>query len=167
MLREKVTGKCNILHYINIKSKRVCRSVLVAELLAMIEGFDIGFSVRLAMAEKTGKHLPLTQYTDSQSLYNLAVSLTRTRERRMQIDLQILREAYEKRDITDISWISGDSNPADGLTKRPNSKALLNLLQTSNFMPETKSNIYRDTMPVRAAICQQIHKAEKAECSAN
>jgi hypothetical protein len=36
------------------------------------------------------------------------------------LDLQQLRDAYERREWTKITWIIGDSNPADVLTKLKN-----------------------------------------------
>lgn len=116
-LRDCETGICSILHFISFKSRRVCRSVLAAELLAMIEGFDIGFTLCETYEAVMGTSIPLSIYTDSRSLYHLTVSLTRTKEKRMQIDLQVLRQAYERREITNVVWITGESNPADGLTK--------------------------------------------------
>ncbi len=38
-----------------------------------------------------------------------------TAEKRLLIDLALLREAYENRDISEIVQIPGDQNPADAL----------------------------------------------------
>ncbi len=124
MIEEKTGGNSNIIHYVSIKSKTVCWSVLGAKLLAMIEGFNIGDAIRYVISEMTGEDIPFALYTDSQSFYHFAVSLTRTRERRMQLDLQILREAHERRDITNKYWISGKPNPVDGLIKKMSNSAM-------------------------------------------
>jgi hypothetical protein len=38
------TGKCNVLHAISAKSRRVARSSLDAEYFAMLEGFDVSYT---------------------------------------------------------------------------------------------------------------------------
>ena len=116
MMRNRTTGAANIVHYSSTKSKRVCKSALAAEIFALVDGFKIGYTVAHFMSELLMRKVTLTLYTASQSLYRLCISLAQTTERRLQIDLTLIREAYEKRDITDIMWISGKQNPADGLT---------------------------------------------------
>ncbi len=116
MMRNRKTGAANIVQYSSTKSKRVCKSSLAAELFALVDEFKIGYTVAHFMSELLMRKVTLTLYTDSQSLYRLCISLAQTTERRLQIDLTLIREAYEKRDITDIMWISGKQNPADGLT---------------------------------------------------
>ena len=102
---------------------------------------------------------PLRLYTDSRSLYHLAVSLTRTRERRLQIDLQVLRQAYENREITDIVWISGNSNPADSLTKqRRGNKILRDVVSTGKWSPTKQADITREDPPVRLRQLIQTRK---------
>lgn len=46
MLRNNDTGEINGVHYASFKSKRVCKSVLAAELFALVGGYDIGCSLR-------------------------------------------------------------------------------------------------------------------------
>ena len=42
------------------------------------------------------------------------------------IDIMCLRQSYKRREIAEVKWIDGDSNPADSMTK---SKPLLALKQ--------------------------------------
>lgn len=146
MLRDKTTGDCNIVHFVSMKSKRVCRSVLSAELFALIEGFDLGFTIRDTMQRCTGRrHVNLTLATDSRSLFSLSVTLAQTTEKRLLIDLSLIREAYEKRDINDFVWISGDCNPADGLTKvSKRNNSLAEVISSNKFLPKAESWIERD-----------------------
>jgi hypothetical protein len=38
------------------------------------------------------------------------------------INIMAIRESYKKREIVEMRWITGDSNPADAITKAtPNS----------------------------------------------
>jgi hypothetical protein len=149
MLRDRQSHRCSVVHYFSVKSKRVCRSILAAELLALVEGFDVGFAIQDSLRRISGFAPPLVLYTDSQSLYHLAISLTRTTERRLMVDLALLREAYERRDITHFAWIPGHENPADGFTKVAHNKALSRLLATCKFAPTLLATVERDYAPVR------------------
>jgi len=150
MLRNKEDGTVNVIHYASYKSKRVCKSVLAAELFAMVDGYDVGFSIRHALETCTGiSKINLSIYTDSQTLYGLCISLRNTTERRLQIDLALIREAYERRELTEIIWINGKANPADDLTKcEKRSGSLEELLHTGKFLPQKESWIERDSLPV-------------------
>jgi hypothetical protein len=50
-------------------------------------------------------------------------------EKRLIIDVMCLRQAYERRLITDVKWIDGEANPADAITK---GKVCLTLQQLIN-----------------------------------
>lgn len=146
LMRDRENGDCNIIHYSSSKSKRVCRSVLAAELFALMEGFDIGYTVRDSFVKCSGrKDVNLILATDSRSLFSLSITLAQTTEKRLLIDLSLIREAYEKRDINDIIWIAGNCNPADGLTKvSKRNSTLSELISKNNFMPHARSWIKRD-----------------------
>ena len=44
-----------------------------------------------------------------------------------------LRQAYERREITEIKWINGGSNPADAMTKSKPCQALKQLVDTNKL----------------------------------
>jgi hypothetical protein len=125
------TGRANIIHWSSIKCKRVTRSVLASELYGMAHGFDMGASVKSTVNRVLERDLPLVVYTDSKSLYECLVKLGTTREKRLMIDVMCLRQAYERREIAEVKWIKGDSNPADSMTKSKPSNALKRLINTN------------------------------------
>jgi hypothetical protein len=47
------------------------------------------------------------------------------------IDVMCLRQAYERRLITDVKWIDGEANPADAITKGKACLALQQLIDTN------------------------------------
>ena len=67
-------------------------------------------------------------YTDSRSLYNSLVSLNTTTEKRLLIDLYLLRQVYERWEIAEVRWIPIEQNPADALTKEKPMPAIVQLL---------------------------------------
>ena len=129
------TGSANIIHYGSSKSKRVTRSALAAELYALAHGFDIASALGTSIAEIFSRKIPLVLYTDSRSLYDSLVSLNSTSEKRLLIDLHIIRQAYERREITEVCWIPTAQNPADAMTKEAEkaTPALKALMDTNHL----------------------------------
>ena len=122
----KIRG--NIIHWSSTKCKRVTRSVLASEIYGMVQGFDMGYCIMktlnmiVAVLNKLRgvtkiPSIPLILCTDSYSLYEGVTKLGTTAEKRLMIDLMALRQSYEAKEITEIRWIHGDDNPADGMTK--------------------------------------------------
>eukprot|EP00171_Calliarthron_tuberculosum_P022597 IDg22597t1 len=106
-------------------------------------GFDHSFVIRKATEEFLGRVVPLRMYTDSLSLFDSLTTLNTTSEKRLLIDLSMLRESYEKREIADVYWIPGDQNPADGLTKKSPCAALSKLIATNSVDLTPKAWIER------------------------
>lgn len=99
-------------------------------------------------------NIELTLFTDSKSLYSLVITLSQTTELRLQFNLQILRDAFERREITNIVWIAGEENPSDDLSK-PDKRngTLAKLIETNHFNPSKVSWMQRDFMPVQTSNC--------------
>lgn len=145
MLRDMENGNANIINYSACKSKRVYKSVLASELFAMVEGFDVGFAVAHSLKGMLERTLSMTIYTDSESLYSLCTSLSQMTERRLRIDLSLIRETYESREITDIVWIAEHLNPVDDLTKTKTHGGMLAwVVETNHFLSQAQSWILRD-----------------------
>ena len=56
-------------------------------------------------------------YTDSFLLYEYLVKLGTTKEKRLMINVMLLRELYQRRELQEIRQINGKDNIADTLTK--------------------------------------------------
>jgi hypothetical protein len=122
----------NIIHWSSIKCKRVTRSVLASELYAMAHGFDTGIVLKTTLEKILDKPLPIIVCTDSKSLYDCLVRLGTTQEKRLMVDVMCLRQSYERRQITEVKWIAGDTNPADAMTKGTKAcSALTDLINTN------------------------------------
>ena len=59
------------------------------------------------------------------------------------IDVMCLRQAYERREITEVKWIEGDTNPADSMTKSRPSGALKLLIDTNKVQLQEKEWVER------------------------
>jgi hypothetical protein len=68
----------------------------------MTHCFDISTAIKSLVEKILQINLPLIQVTDSKSLYNCLVRLGTMQEKRLMIDVMCLRQAYERRLITDV-----------------------------------------------------------------
>jgi len=59
------------------------------------------------------------------------------------IDVMCLRQAYEWREIAEVKWIKGNSNPADAMTKAKPSNALTQLLDTNTLQLDVEEWVER------------------------
>jgi hypothetical protein len=127
-------NNANIIHWSSTKCKRVTRSTLASELYGMATGFDVGAAIK-ATLEKIMKveSLPLILCTDSKSLYECLVKLGMTHEKQLMIDIMCLRQSYERREISEVVWIDGDSNPTDAMTKAHLCQVLRDLIDTNRI----------------------------------
>lgn len=121
------SNRANIAHGSSVKCRRVTRSVLAAELYAMSHAFDSAATIKATVTQSLflDNPLPLVVCTDSRSLYDCLVKLGTLNEKRLMIDLMCLRQSYERQEISEIKWIDGACNPADGMTKSKPCRALL------------------------------------------
>ncbi len=55
LLHNMQDGNCNIIHYVSMKTKRVAKSVVAAELFPFENGFDLGFYVGDSIQSLTGR----------------------------------------------------------------------------------------------------------------
>jgi hypothetical protein len=144
----------NIVHWNSIKCKRVTRSVLASELYGMVTGFDntIAISTTLQQVVQTLgiPQVPVVVCSDSKSLYDCLVKLGTTNEKRLMIDIMSLRESYEKREITEVRWISGKDNPADACTKRSPNSALEKLVSQNKLKIKVEACVDRLTPQTNA-----------------
>lgn len=66
-------GNANILHYSSVKSKRVLRSVLAAEMFAAVHTFDFASTLWVTINYLFGRSIRLELYADSKSCFDCIV----------------------------------------------------------------------------------------------
>jgi hypothetical protein len=137
----------NIVGYSSTKCKRVTRAVLASELYSMVAGTDMAISLSTTYAMICSQlgidNFPVVACTDSFSLYECLVKLGTTKEKRLMIDIMALRQSYERRELAEIRWIEGDSNPADAMTKSKPNKCLEQLVSHNQLDIKVKGWVDR------------------------
>jgi hypothetical protein len=115
---------CQPLFWSSKKWKRVTRSVLGSETMALADGFDVAFSICHDLQIITGKSIPIVILTDSLSLFDVLTKATAASEKRLMIDLAAAKESYKNREIETIGFVRTEYNPADVFTKFTRCKIL-------------------------------------------
>jgi hypothetical protein len=135
----------NLIHWSSTKCKRITRSVLAAELYAMINDFDVEVVIKSIIEHilKLKNPLSLILLTDSKFLYDCLVKLDTIAEKRLMIDLMCLRQSYERRKIAEIRWIDENINLADAMTKPKPCNVLIKLIDTNTIELKTTEWIER------------------------
>ena len=99
--------------------KRVVKSTLAAETLSLVEAAEAAFWIQNLYNEITNnKGCSIECRTDSQSLYNAVKSSTPITDRRLRVDMAILREMLAKEEINKILWLPSANQIADPMTKK-------------------------------------------------
>jgi hypothetical protein len=135
----------NILHWSSIKCKRIIRSVLATELFAMIHDFDVESILKWILIKLLDEKISISLIlsTDSKSLYDCLIRLSITIEKRLMIDVMILRQFYERREITEMIWIHDINNSANSMIKIKSSTALKTMIDINKINLNTTEWVKR------------------------
>ena len=83
------------MHYNNIKSKRVIRSVFILEVYKIVKGINIAITINIIIKI-------IIICTNSYLLYKCLIKLRTTKEKRLIIDIIAIRQLYKQRELTKI-----------------------------------------------------------------
>ena len=115
-------GKCCPLAWESKKIRRVVKSTLAAETLAMSDAIDVCYYLGYMLSEilfgfKGGNAIPITSYVDNKSLFENVYSTKNVSEKRLRIDLASIKELADEGHV-DVKWIESSRQLADCLTKK-------------------------------------------------
>ena len=100
--------------------RRISRSTLTAETLAMADAADAGFHLAALMSEvfyhNSKDQVNFTCFTDCESLFKAAQTTNVVGEKRLRIELGGIRESVEKGEYI-VKWVESKDQLADALTK--------------------------------------------------
>ena len=116
------------------KIKRVVRSTLAAESLALLEGLEEALYLRSVLMEiHISTTIPIVGFVDNKSLVEAIYSTKLVNDKRLRIDIGAIKEML-KSDIEQVKWLPGSSQLANCLTKRGASgEQLLTVFRTGRL----------------------------------
>ncbi|GAB1610627.1 hypothetical protein Ahia01_001349000 [Argonauta hians] len=130
-------GKCIPLFWQSKKLKRVVKSTLSAENMALMEGAEQCFLLKSIIKEIFNISLPIIVMTDSKSLKDCLSTSKTLEDKRLKVDICVVRDYDKKKEIHQVCWISTEKQLADSLTKSgANPAKLLQVLQSARLQLE-------------------------------
>ena len=105
------SGRCCLLHYSSHNSRRITRSGMAGETIALAEAFD-HFFVTHELQRILGRPVPLLMMTDSKLLFDFIPGNKYTTEARWMVDISAVREAYNQRLSFRILRLTRKSTPS-------------------------------------------------------
>ena len=127
-------NKCVPLFWQSKKLKRVVKSTLSAETMALMEGAEHCFLLKSIIKEILNVDLPITVITDSKSLKDCLSTSKTLEDKRLKVDICVVRDYLKKGEIDKVCWISTEKQLADSLTKSgANPAKLLEVLQSARL----------------------------------
>ena len=125
-------GKAALIDWKSHKIRRVVRSTLAAETLAMSDAVDAAMLVVSTWEELTGKSngMEVEAITDCNSLFDNVNSTKLCTEKRLRIDIAMLKQMQERKEII-LRWTESENQLADVLTKKGVSPLNLSRVITS------------------------------------
>ena len=100
--------------------RRAAKSTMAAETIAMVDTFDAAFYLSKLLSQilyNSSKDIPIVAVTDNRSLFESAFTETSITDKRLRIELAIIREYLENKEVS-LSWTDSKSQLADCLTKQ-------------------------------------------------
>nr|XP_006819397.1 PREDICTED: uncharacterized protein LOC102808646 [Saccoglossus kowalevskii] len=128
------SGKFSPICWNSRKIRRVVRSTLAGETLAMADAIDAGVFIATLYAELTTgipdpETLSLTCITDCKSLYEAIRSTKLVSEKRLRIEISGIKELVESKQVKEVIWSDTTKQLADCLTKKGASLQLMKTLE--------------------------------------
>lgn len=134
-------GRCCLIAWQSRRIRRVVKSTLAAECLAAVEAAEHGFTLQLFMSELVGFHPEIVVFSDNKSLVDTVCSIKNIEYKRLRIDVNILREMLDRKELASFQWIDSCHQIADCLTKQGsctyNLQDILNKSKCFDFVSKT------------------------------
>jgi hypothetical protein len=137
--------------------KRVCRLSSASEVLSAVKGYDAAMWLLALWKEISGQDLDALLVTDSEILQQKAVSTSLPTEKRLRIDMALLRQGLRRGEYGQV-WAGSSSNLENSLKKgfrgiSPTMSVKLPLLRAF----ETNC-AHLDTVPIRIKTLADVRK---------
>ena len=97
--------------------------------MAFADSFDMAFMIRYDIQKMMNIRKPIMIFTDSLSLFDVITKASTTVEKRLMIDLEVVKMAYQQNEMQQMGFIRSEHNIADCLTKSNSNDALVKTLK--------------------------------------
>ena len=120
------------------KIRRVVKSTLAAETLAVSDAVDVAYYLGRMLSEiifsvHDENVIPIVSYVDNYSLFENVNSTKNVSEKRLRIDLASLKQLIQEGHV-DLKWIESGRQLADCLTKKGvNTMPLMAVIESGKF----------------------------------
>ena len=96
------------------------KSTLAAECLAAVEAAEITTYIAALIKDVLNLSTSIKTYVfcDNKNLVNAAHSSTNLEDKRLVIDISVLRDLLQQQELTEFLWVSTDQQLANALTKQ-------------------------------------------------
>ena len=122
------------------KIKRVCRSAMEAETMALNTGMDQAIYVKQVLEELLGRpedSIPLRAVVDNQDCHAIVHANVAAKERRLRAEVSRIKEALRRGNISEIILVKGPKQLANAMTKRTaDPLEILQILQSGEIQEE-------------------------------
>ena len=129
------SGKCVPITWSSVKIRRIARSTLASECMALQDATDAAILISSLLSEmlyEGQKPIKIIAKTDSRGLHTALYSTKAVQDKRLRVDIASLREMLERQELDQVCWIQSSDQLADCLTKKTaSSESLLNVLHYS------------------------------------
>ena len=98
--------------------RRVVKSTLAAETLALVECAETAAYISLILQELTAIKLKIVCKVDNKSLVDAIYSSKNVEDRRLRVDIAVIKDMVERHELQEVIWVSTKLQLADSLTKR-------------------------------------------------
>ena len=115
-------GKINPVTWQSKRIRRVARSTLASEALALVDGVDCIISIAMLFNEIlydkcSTNGIPIKCYIDNNDLYQAIYSNKQVSEKRLRTELNCLKQQLQRGELTAVQWIPTNEQIANVLTK--------------------------------------------------
>ena len=132
-----VPSPCCPITWLSGKLKRKVTNTMEAETLALREGLEEAIVVQSKMAEMLNcapKNIRIEAFTDNDDCHKAIYSSKQMLKGRMLIDMGVIKDMVDTREVESVQWIDKNYQLADALTKTgASTKSLLYVLNTGHF----------------------------------
>ena len=124
-----------IISFKSYKTRRVTRFMIEAEIISFSDMFDCCLTLTEDLRSiMQDRFIPLHLYTDSNSQVDVISEGTKTAEKRLMLDIAAAKEAFGKKEISDIGFVRSNDNTVDGFTKMIHQTAFMDVLRAGKLL---------------------------------